>query len=364
MPPMYFSAWMRPLYDPVSHTTLFYVNDQGNSIYSNSMWSWNATTATLTKIWTSGTTGANGSSCDPTGPRDRHPIGQQVIDTRRSRMWIFGGPNQTCGSPQDLWYLSLTATPTSDTWHQLSNPAHYPTGNSELGCMYDGDDDLIFCYGDSSSSVYCPTDLNPIPGTLTALQTAAGCANADDFTNITTTGTEPTNDFFPGAAYDTVNHKAVFLGAYTGGPTPGSALELATYNIPTKVWTIQTPTGTPSLPTPRDDNIIGVPWTYNSNDGRFYYFKPSSTTNGLYSWKYGDAAWLTVCTACTPSSGSPSLPYGFNTVGMANDPNKGALILFTNASADATFDAGDIIQGDFIGKTTFGGNFTAGGKLN
>jgi len=361
-PPRYFTAWMRPIHENISGCTWFYINDQGDSIYSNSMSCWK--NGVFTKVWTSGTTGSNGSSCNPMGPRDRHPLGQQVVDTRRHKIIMFGGPNQTCGSPQDWWEWSLNADPTTDVWTQRSNPAHFPLGNFELGCAYNSNVDVTFCFGSGDSSVLCETDLNPTPGTFTANQTAAGCVNADDWTNITTTGTKPTNDFFPGAAYDSVHDKIGFLGAFTAGPSLGMAIELSTYDVLTKHWTIQTPTGTPPLPNQRDQNIVGVPWDLNTNDGRFYYFEPDSDVNGVFSWKYGDVAWKSVCIACTPFSGSPSLPMGFNTVGLAYDSNQNALVMFSNASTGIppTFDAGDIVQGLFLGGITHSGKFSVFGR--
>lgn len=354
--PPYFTSWNYANYDPVSKTTLHYVNDQGNSIYSNSLWSWNAGTNSIIKIGTSGSTGSNGSSCPgntSSWPGDRHPVGQNVIDYVHNRMFLFGGTdyNGCMVVWQDMYRMSLNTNPALDTWTHLANPTHFPDGNTQLGCTFDGDDNVIFCYGrDAGSSslnntVYCPTDVNPTPGTLTAVQTAAGCTAADDFSVVTVSGTQPTDDFTPKLVYDTINKKIIFLGAYTGGPTLAS-LELSVYSVPTKTWTPQSPTGTPGTPAPHDSgNLLGVPMDFNPNDGKIYYFRTDPTANGLYTWKVGDAAWTTVCTSCTATTGG--LELGFNTVNLTVNANQNALILWSNSNINnpATSDDGQIIKG-------------------
>jgi hypothetical protein len=91
-------GYVEARYDPVSKTVLHYGIPQGG-IYSTTMWSWNPSAGT----WGYGAAenyNSSGNSCTldkPNLPGDRHPYGQTAIDTRRNRLWMMGGVNQTCG---------------------------------------------------------------------------------------------------------------------------------------------------------------------------------------------------------------------------------------------------------------------------
>lgn len=335
--PPYPTSWYKPLYDPISHTVLIYVNDQGDSIYANSFWAWSTAASTMTKIGTSGSTGTNGSNCPAvtaSWPRDRHPYGQMSIDTHANVLWLSDGANQVCPTsspapPLDLWKLALTATPTGDTWTRV-NLTSSTLGQGENGCAYDGDDDVTFCFGEANTTLLCSANLNPTPGTFTAKQTAAGCVNNNDFTTLTTSGTAPTATSNPGVAYDKTNKKILVIGAFTPGPTRLMSLTVNVYDVPTKTWSNPAPSGMPPVPNQYDPNYIGVPLDFNVNDGKFYYYKPDSAVDGLYTIAYPYSSWVTVCTTCQAAFTTP-----YNAVGMAVDVSQNALVIFNNSSSSS-----------------------------
>jgi hypothetical protein len=255
------NGWLGLRYDPVSTRVLHYGVPQGSvGIYSTTPWAWNVATDT----WSYAAAARYDSTSNqctidkPDKPGDRHPYEHMAIDTRRNRMWLAGGVNQTClpttantngtsvtwtccggaqyhsswvgetltingvdytvasvESPtaltltadagtqtgvslsvstrnmfkQNTYYLSLNADPSTNQWTRTDAPA-FPSRNSNA-MVYVPGTDVLFMFGRDGASdtqqhhVFCPTDLNPTPGTLTAAQTAAGCATADAWTIVT-----------------------------------------------------------------------------------------------------------------------------------------------------------------------------------
>src|SRR6185369_16044640 len=109
------------------------------------------------------------------------------VQTTPTQFYLLSG---TEAHPRyDMYYLSLNSNPMLNTWKQVF-PRHFPIVNSNAALVYDPDDDVLFALGyDGGASthdnwVYCPTNVNPTPGVLTAKQSAAGCASGDDWTEV------------------------------------------------------------------------------------------------------------------------------------------------------------------------------------
>ena len=245
-------GWLSLPYDPISQQTLLYVGPPSGShgIYSTDLYAYAAGSNRFTHI------GGTGSAIDAcpldtlTQPGDRHPVSQMAIDTKRNVLWLYGGLNVNCSAPsgpnanprQDMYYLTLNADPLNDVWHQIT-PVHIPLANSASALVYDPDDDVLFAFGSDSGSqthtnwVYCRTVENPTPGVLTPKQSAAGCAAADDWSEITTVGgVQPLGVSFPGMVYDTVTKKVIQYGGMSGSLVV-SYNQTWAYDVPTRQWT-------------------------------------------------------------------------------------------------------------------------------
>jgi hypothetical protein len=85
-------------YDPVINKTILYGKAQGHTgIYSGIIYLYDSSTNTFAQ----GPGNSNDGGCPAdtlTMPGDRHPMQQQALDTKRHRLWIWGGVNSTCGS--------------------------------------------------------------------------------------------------------------------------------------------------------------------------------------------------------------------------------------------------------------------------
>jgi len=109
-----------------------------------------------------------------------HPYRLWAIDTLRSRLFLAGGPNDSCNGigdnpRQQFYYFSLNGDPNNDTWSQQDiMSTGLPTGCIAEGAMtYDSTNDIYMCYGGEYHHwVFCPTN------SLSANQTTAGCVTA------------------------------------------------------------------------------------------------------------------------------------------------------------------------------------------
>src|SRR5581483_11205782 len=274
------------------------------------LYAYSASTNTFTRI--SGTQSAV-DACPldtPTQPGDRHPLWQMAIDTKRNLLWIYGGLNQTCSAPsgpdanprQDMYYLALNPNPATDTWHQVT-PAHIPAANGYAAMVYDPDDDVLFAFGSDGSSlthtnwVYCRTAENPVPGTLTSKQSAAGCASPDDWSLVSVAGgVQPPGVAFPGMVYDTVTKKVIQYGGMNGGLATAYNQTWA-YDVPTKTWTRKA-LSTSAPPAYNGSYSAQPALAYNSKTNKVL-FHQTSNTGAPADWQYDPVAdtWTLVSSA-------------------------------------------------------------------
>jgi hypothetical protein len=222
-------------------------------------------------------------------------MGQMTVDTRRSVIWLAGG---ICGGETraDTYQLRLNANPSLNSWRRL-RPTRFPWDTRFNSMIYDPDTDLLFTYGydggadTQNAFAYCPTDLNPTPGILTPAQTAAGCAQPDNWNEVTVNvlragKTSPCQPAFtckspwsryPAMVYDPRMKKVVMVGGYPSG----SPVETWVYDVPTRTFTELTPFSPP--PVPSEDLHRQVAMTYNPNDGLMYFHDSTAPSNWSYN---------------------------------------------------------------------------------
>src|ERR1035438_903386 len=87
--PPYFNQWHWARYDTLNNVTLLWVADNSggrSSIYSDSLWAFDASTQTLSEIGTNNQPpSGNCVQSSSTWPSSRHPVGQMFWDSKRNR---------------------------------------------------------------------------------------------------------------------------------------------------------------------------------------------------------------------------------------------------------------------------------------
>jgi len=316
--PPYFNQWHYARYDTLNNVTLLWVADNAggrSSIYSDSLWVFNASTQTLSEIGTNNQPASgNCVTSSSTWPGSRHPVGQMFWDSKRNRLLsvegVCGGINQ-----MDMWYFQANQPLTNNVWTPMS-PAHLPSPPHNLSSIvHDSDDDVYFLFGadidgtPANNWLYCPTDLNPTPGVLTAAQTGAGCSVPDDWTLISVVGgvaQQPVGVWMPGLIYDSVHKTIIAFGGCNGNCSVEEPYTWS-YSLATKTWTSLNPTGNPAVPgtIPQTfDSWSNAPnIAFNPNDGKIYYHQPT-TPPVDWSYDYGTNTWTQLCQCGGSPTGS------------------------------------------------------------
>jgi hypothetical protein len=323
------AQWQLIHYEPVGQTIIIY-QSSNSSIYSNGIWNFKASNESISLLGTSGSTSEVCLADTDTWPGDRHPMGQMAIDTRRNVMWLAGG---VCGGDTrtDTYQLRLNANPSNNTWRRLL-PTTFPIDTRFNSMVYDPDDDILFTYGydvgadTEDTFIYCPTDLNPAPGTLTPAQTSAGCISADNWNEVAVrilgggkTATcapspyscLPPDSRYPGLVYDTRRKKIVLVGGYPE-LTP---VQTWMYDVPTRTWTQLLPQYSP--PTPSEVLHRQAAVTYNASNGLIYFHDSTGPSDWTYNLQSN--TWT--------SLGNLGGPMGAETI--AYDPSVNALIAWS-----------------------------------
>ena len=235
--------------------TVWYGTDNANSIYSNAVF--RLTASGVVRLGTSGSTGSSPCPASSgTWPGDHHPAGGTWYDSTDSTWYTAGG---VCNGVafNEMWKWSGSCITAGCTMTKLTT-THTPWGIvggpwDFEDCEYDALNGVAFCYGydqgggSHNSLLYCSSHGT---GTLTAAQTTAGCANADDWTDIssgTTCGavtancvsvgsfTTPQGWAFPVLSY-VGNGVFIMFGGSTGGSVPQNATWK--YTTATKTFTL------------------------------------------------------------------------------------------------------------------------------
>ena len=196
---------------------------------------------------------------------------------------------------QDMYYLTLGATASNDVWTQVS-PKHLPTPAQGYASamVYDPNDDVLFAFGNIGNWIYCRTLENPVPGTATTLQHAAGCAVPDDWNQITpnTPGGAPPGSYFPQMVYDTLSKNVIQYGGVCNSNTGVGCNQTWAYNIPTHTWTQKALNTTPPPVYQSSQAMSGTDegsTTYNSVTHKVIYHQ-TTNTGAPADWQYDPVA--------------------------------------------------------------------------
>lgn len=291
-------------FDPIHQAGFEYISGDYNEIYSAQIWNYKAgATNTFTKISDNGTSSPTTAPCEwQGGPADvlhwpgaRHPYGGTAQDSKRWWMLQSGGVCATKVPPNDIpptstYYYDLRA----QQWTKLTAPSA-PSPSPAYTSWYDSDYDAWFWHvkqdfpsppsTTSPLHVYCRTADNPTPGTLTANQTTAGCATADDWTAISTTVPLSVAGHFDDIYYsdsearmfyDSTSHKAFMFGGCDNSESfVGTGM--FEYDVPTKTWSKITPSNRPPAETNLSGGACQIPLGWDPMTRTMYYHQQSGT---------------------------------------------------------------------------------------
>jgi hypothetical protein len=306
-----FNGWLQNYYDPISQRMIVFTQIDGASgIYGTNLFAYNAGTNGWTDM--GGTDQLESIPCYAnvtTGtqwPGNRHPYAQNALDLTRNVLWQWSG---VCNGVLrlDLWKLHLNADPTTDTWEHV--PVTTLPNTDAGGCMVHFPvEDVLFLFGTDTGAqthtnwVYGPTDLNPSPGTLTAAQIAAGCAVADDWTEVSVVGgVQPPAVVGAGMVHFSSINRAVLYGGESGNGTV-KYNQTWWYEVAAKTWTQKALSTT--APTLYTGSLSAYPAIarYPASDGLFFHATHGSGTPSDWLYKPATDTWH----ALSSSGGGPT----------------------------------------------------------
>jgi len=306
--PPWGAQWIQLVPNPVSHNTLMFGDDngQGSDIFMNSLYGMtitNPTSATGLVVQKLGTSGTHTNGCPfarADWPGDNQFNKGVWWDSLRNKMLTafgvcnLGHPNAADRSPAMWQYVpSSTAPPMTlgEKWSRINPTSAVATAMQPwLSIIHDPVDDLYFAYGFETSAappkLFCSTDRNTTPGTLSTAQTTAGCTVPDGWTEPASStylckatpsstavacsnSTIPPINALPYLAWDTATSKIVMFGEGSAITNLGTA-QTWIYDPPTKTFTnVSSDSTPPPVWLTNGDQI--PPMAFNPNDG-FYYF--------------------------------------------------------------------------------------------
>lgn len=298
--PPYFNQWHWLRYDDFHGVTLLWISDSADgvdSIYSDSLWAYDAVAGTLTKRGSNNQPGTGG--CVPNSanwPGSRHPVGQMFWDSLRRSLIAVEGVCRGMNAA-DMWAYQADVF----AWTEM-HPAHVPYPPHNLSSVvHDTDFDVYYLFGNdiwgspAYDWIYCPTDRNH--GILSPTQIASGCTSGDDWMRLYVVGgraQHPPGLWMPGLIYDSVHKVIIEFGGMNGNGSIQNA-ETWSFSLRTKTWTNMNPAGGPQvIPRPAPDWDGQPDIAFNPNDGRIYYHQP---TNPPADWAYDyeTNAWTELC---------------------------------------------------------------------
>jgi hypothetical protein len=224
---------------------------------------------------------------------DRHPE-QTAISEENDEYGVFAGvcdglfEDPPTDTPAVFWRLSPLSTFTSSTWTKtsLANPPAWSKARQGAEMVWLPDQDVYFIYGIYRWGVFCF-------GSLSAPQIAIGCANANDFTEITpggvTGGTNaPTAQEYMLLFWAPSISRLLLFG---GGDSTLAYTEIWEFDPanPSAKWTKRTPSGGPpnsvSLNTYYGSSTPQPSAAFDSDLGLIYYAQitgPSAPQGWVY----------------------------------------------------------------------------------
>jgi hypothetical protein len=264
------------------------------------------------------------------------------------------------GIKKDFMFMTLNSDPTLNTWQSRSSTSQFPLLGVWPALVYDPDDDVLVLFGPNLGNtgetwLYCPTEGTGHAGSLSAAQTTAGCASADNWTKINVIGGSPPGALAPGMIYDTFNKRVIQFGGMNS--VGNSQNQVWVYNVPTRTWANANPTGGPP-PAPSSSWANGQPaMAYNSNDHCVYYHYASGvsdpSTNQDWKYCYATNTWTQLATGVGPTFSNT----------MTYDPSANALVAWNrNISTGAAERWIGSLGAIATGGSKMGGTTKAGGN--
>jgi hypothetical protein len=234
--------WYYPLTNPISGTTWKQVTGLVHMPYTTQLKLPTTLSAPIADtVTTTVSLASNVQACNGTFIK----VGTEIMQiTGGSCLWADGGPR----GPVTVTVLRGLLGTTKAT-ALAGATVNIVTGLfDEAAIVHDTDHDAFILLGydqgnnSQAMQVYCDTSINPTPGTLTAAQTSVGCANPDDWTNITPLvgiANLPTALNYPVIEYDTTRHKIIMFAGLLGQYIQQNETWL--YDPVAKVWTSTNP---------------------------------------------------------------------------------------------------------------------------
>jgi hypothetical protein len=303
--------WNKVFHDPLSGKMTVWTNNGG--IYATRMYFWDTTGHTWSRI---AGTGVNANACSfdtATMPGERHPQGYMTLDTRRNRLYVFGGVNQACNAD----YISTNGTAATYAGGASVND-NYPfvtTGNWVGGTIIINGVDYTIASVTDSTHLTLTTSAGvqtgvvysfPSPNVSPRRSMHYLNLNATETSSswVQVTGSNVPNGLVTGAAvYDPVDDIHYMRGYVYCVENADSAIrtkQIAAGCVTPEVWQTITESGTsPTALTffdmiydPETEKII----YYGGMDGGL-----STSYNGTYAYDVPTKTWTQKCAGgCTP----------------------------------------------------------------
>jgi len=237
-----------------------------------------------------------------------------------SHMYSFPSPD--LNPRQDMYYLTLNADPTQDSWHQVI-PAHQPTPAQAYASamVYDADDDVLFAFGNIGNWVYCPTSGT---GVLSNAQKTAGCDpatgghGADDWTKVTPVGNvQPPGSYFPQMVYDTGSHQVIAYGGVQDSNNNINFNQTWAYQMLTHTWVQKALSTTPPPPynataaanggTARSPSMVDEGSTAYNPVTHLVYYHQTTNAGAPADWQYDPSSTMDGLRAVPPLAAAVAL---------------------------------------------------------
>jgi galactose oxidase-like protein len=176
----------------------------------------------------------------PTGgpPASRYlPTG--VYDTATNQMIVFGGTDRLGSNFNDLWALSLGPSP---QWTLLSPGGTVPSPRVGHKTVYDGTNARMVLFGGGLGQT------SPCANDVWVLSNANGVGGTPTWTQLSPSGPAPAGRFVSSAVYDAASNRMTIFGGndcFSGFYNDVWVLSNANGLGGTPAWTQLTPTGTP-----------------------------------------------------------------------------------------------------------------------
>jgi galactose oxidase-like protein/Kelch motif protein/flagellar hook capping protein FlgD len=235
-----------------------------------------------------------------TPPSARH-LTSAIYDPVRRRMIVFGGLDRETGYRDDLWALSLDATP---TWSRISPAGTGPAARARHCAVYDPVRDRMIVFGGYSMGT------GPLNDTW-----ALSLSDPPAWTPLLPGGAPPPARYDHSAIYDPVRDRIIVFGGFDGQARLNDTWSLTLAGRPR--WRPLDPTG--PLPTPRLEHAA----IFDPVGDRMVVF--SGLADGYISdaWSLsleGRSAWTRI-----DAASEPSVRWGHSAI---YDPVRARMVVF------------------------------------